>query len=96
MLLKKYDATTFGRLFSYGSHRKGLFAIGIVACMLNGVVFPIFSIFLGKMLGVLFDFKDNPESARKDANLYALIYFLIGIAAFVVNIIQQSIFTTIG
>lgn len=48
------------------------------------------------MLGVLFDFKDNPASARKDANLYALIYLIIGIAAFIVNVIQQSIFTTIG
>jgi ABC-type multidrug transport system fused ATPase/permease subunit len=81
---------------SYSSHRKGLFAIGFMACIGNGVIFPIFSIFLAKMLAILINFKDDPIQARKDANTYALIYFLLGIAAFIVNLIQQTIFTTIG
>ena len=64
--------------------------------MLNGVIFPIFSIFLSKMLGVLIDFENNKAQARTDANLYALLFFLIGIAAFIVNILQQTLFSIIG
>lgn len=48
------------------------------------------------MLAILINFKDNPSQARTDANTYALIYLMLGIAAFFLNVIQQSIFTTIG
>lgn len=48
------------------------------------------------MLAILINFKDNPQQSRKDANLYALIYFIIGIGAFFINVLQQTIFTTIG
>ena len=95
-MVKKYDESIFRRLFSYSSDRKGLFAIGIISCILNGLVFPVFSIFLAKMLAILLKFEDNPVQARKDANLYALLYFLIGIAAFIFSVLQQSIFSTIG
>lgn len=67
-----------------------------MVCTCNGVIFPIFSIFLAKMLAILIDFKDNPVQARKDANLYALIYLILAIAAFILNVIQLTIFTTIG
>jgi hypothetical protein len=87
-LVKKYDESIFSRLFSYSSHRKGLFAVGVVACICNGLVFPVFSIFLARMLAILLDFEDNPVQARKDANLYALLYFIIGIGSFVFSVIQ--------
>ena len=48
------------------------------------------------MLGILFDFEDHPEQARDDANLYALIFLLLAIGAFILNILQQTIFTYIG
>jgi ABC-type Mn2+/Zn2+ transport system permease subunit len=83
-------------LFSYSTHRKGLFAIGVVTCIINGVIFPIFSIFLAKMLAILINFSDNPSQARSDANIYALIYVILGVAAFICSIFQQSIFATIG
>ena len=70
--------------------------MGLVVCICNGVIFPIFSVFLAKMLAILINFKDNPSQARKDANLYALIYLILAIAAFILNVIQQIIFTTIG
>lgn len=48
------------------------------------------------MLAILIKFKDDPVQARHDANLYALIYVIIGAGAFVLSVLQQSIFTTIG
>lgn len=94
--MKKYDDSIFGRLFSYCSHQKLLFAIGILVAMMNGIIFPIFSIFLAKMLAILINFTDNPIQARTDANLYALIYLILAIAAFIINVAQQTIFTIIG
>jgi ATP-binding cassette subfamily B (MDR/TAP) protein 1 len=87
-LLKKYEESIFSRLFAYSSHRKGLFAIGICVCICNGVVFPVFSIFLAKMLGILLDFDKNPSQARKDANLYAIIYVVLGVAAFILCVLR--------
>jgi hypothetical protein len=64
--------------------------------MLNGSIFPVFSIFLSKMIAVLLKFKDNPSQARTDANLYALLFFLIGIGSFIFNLLQQTLFSIIG
>lgn len=94
--MKKYDDSIFGRLFAYCSDKKLLFGIGIMVAMMNGVIFPIFSIFLAKMLAILINFEDNPAQARTDANLYALIYLILAIAAFIINVAQQTIFTIIG
>ena len=95
-LLEKYDGAIFGRLFAYASEHKCLFFLGILASIGNGLVFPIFSIFLSKMLASLVYFSTDPAKARTDANLYALLFFLIGLAAFFFNIIQQSVFSFIG
>lgn len=64
--------------------------------MINGVIFPVFSIFLSKMLAILIKFSDEPSGARQDANTYALIFFLLGILAFIVQLLQQTIFNIIG
>lgn len=48
------------------------------------------------MVGVLFDFKEEPEQARINANHYALLIFIMGIVSFVANTIQHTIFTYIG
>jgi len=64
--------------------------------MINGLIFPVFTIFLSKMLNVLINFTDFPVQARKDANLYGLIFFLLGVLAFFVNIIQMTLFASIG
>lgn len=48
------------------------------------------------MLAILVNFSDNPSQARTDANLYALLFVIMGIAALILSVIQQTIFTTIG
>jgi len=64
--------------------------------MINGGIFPVFSIFLSKMLAVLVKFTDDPVQARKDANVYALIFLILGIISFFINIIEMSVFSIIG
>jgi len=48
------------------------------------------------MLAILINFSNDPSGARRDANTYALIYFLLGILAFIVQLLQQTIFNIIG
>jgi hypothetical protein len=64
--------------------------------ILNGVNFPIFSIFLSKMLATLVLFDDNKVQARKDANLYALVFLILAIAAFIINFLQMVLFSYVG
>jgi len=69
---------------------------GILVCMANGMIFPIFSIFLSKMLAVLIKFSTDVAQARKDANLNALIFLILAIASFIFVLLQQTIFSYIG
>ena len=54
--MKKYADSLWSRLFAYCSDKRGLFALGFLVCIANGMIFPIFSIFLSKMLAVLLNF----------------------------------------
>ena len=95
-LVEKYEGEIFGRLFAYCDHRKCLFFLGVVVAVLNGLIFPIFSIFLAKMIGVLLNFDSDIEKARNDSNLYALIYFIIGVGSLLTNIAQFGIMSLVG
>lgn len=65
--------------------------------MINGAIFPIFSIFLSKMLAVLVNFESSDRAqARKDADMYALIFLLLGVLAFIANFFQMVLFSYIG
>jgi hypothetical protein len=64
---------------------------------INGAIFPVFSIFLSKMLAVLVNFSISDRAqARKDADTYALIFLLLGILAFIVNFFQLLLFSYLG
>jgi hypothetical protein len=70
--------------------------LGIFLCLVNGAIFPVFSIFFSKMMGVLVKFKYDPISSRRDANTYALIFVLLGVLAFIVQLLQHIIFNVVG
>jgi ATP-binding cassette subfamily B (MDR/TAP) protein 1 len=48
------------------------------------------------MLVTLLNFKDHPAQSRKDANLYALVIFLLAVFAFFIVISQNVLFSLIG
>jgi ATP-binding cassette subfamily B (MDR/TAP) protein 1 len=81
---------------AYSSEKKLVFFFGVIAAIVNGCIFPAFTIFLSKMLNVLINFEDDPVQARKDSNLYALIFTLLGVLAFFINVIQMTLFASIG
>lgn len=48
------------------------------------------------MLNILIKFTEDQQKARRDVNTYALIYLLLGILAFIMNLLQMMIFSSIG
>lgn len=95
-MIEKYDDAIFGRLFAYAEGNMCLFFVGILFSIANGGVFPAFTIFLSRMLAVMLNFSSDPVQARADANLYALIFLIIAIGSFVLNVLVQTIFSYIG
>lgn len=94
--MEKYEKDVFKRIFSYGHGALWAFAVAVLMASINGVIFPIFSIFLSKMLTTLIGFLGDKVQARHDANLYALIFLIIAIVAFVVNFFQMLLFSYVG
>lgn len=60
-MVEKYDKALFSRVFAYSKDKIPLFVVGIIAALANGVIFPIFSIFLSKMLASLLKVGINPN-----------------------------------
>ena len=52
----------FSRLFAYSVDKLGLFIAGILMALANGVIFPIFSIFLARMLSALLTLSVDPTN----------------------------------
>ena len=53
--------------------------------------------FLGRMLDILFIMFISPTpDARSDANLYAIIFAVLGLAGLITTVVQSIIFTYIG
>ena len=65
-MVEKYESKSSisGRLFSYCTDRKLTFVAGTVCAILNGFVYPIFSIFAAKMFTTLVTFDEDPSAAR--------------------------------
>lgn len=72
--------------------------ISTIACILRGAIFPIFSIFLAKMLTALLVIYVNPndQDAIDDVNLYALIFLLLGVACFIFSTLEHAGFFYLG
>lgn len=75
-----------------------LFIVGVIAALANGVIFPLFSIFLSRMLAALLavSINKNDQDQINNINLYALIFLILGICAFVLCTIQITVFNIVG
>ena len=65
--------------------------MGVAAALANGLVFPLFSVYLAKMIGILIDLQLGTGS-QSEANRQALAFFIIAIADFFINFIQHGAF----
>jgi ATP-binding cassette subfamily B (MDR/TAP) protein 1 len=94
----KYDKAIFRRIFAYSKDKIHIFILGIIFALANGVIFPIFSIFLSKMLASLLKISVNPndQEAIDNINLYALVFLILAICALVVCTVQITSFGVVG
>lgn len=93
--MKKYEDTVFKRLFQYNRPDMCLMFAGMVAALLNGCIFPVFSLFLAKMIEVL-TYLQLGGSSQAEANTQALVFFLLAIASFIFGSAQIGIFGIVG
>lgn len=72
-----------------------LFIVGVIGAIGNGIVFPIFSIYLARMIGVLIDMQLGVGD-QSEANKMALIFFGLAIANFFAIFMQNTMFAIIA
>lgn len=68
---------------------------GAVSAIGNGVLFPIFSIYLSKIIAILMAMESG-LSNQNEANQQALVFFGIAIGGFFTNFLQNTLFTVVG
>ena len=73
-----------------------MFFVGAFVAMLNGLIFPVLSILIARTLTSLGNFRVDPVQARKDCDVYGLLYLMLAIASFFIHIIETAIFYPIG
>ena len=57
-MLEVYNKNTFSRIFSYVKGNYIIFGIGMLCAGINGAIYPVFTIFLSKMLVTMFSQAD--------------------------------------
>ena len=72
--------------------------MGIISALAAGVIFPMFSIFLSKMLASLLKVTLDPTNQAEidNINLYALVFLILAICALVITSIQITCFNEVG
>jgi hypothetical protein len=76
--------------------------IGIIFALANGVIFPIFSLFLARMMDVLFRLQIAAEmgivdtEAEDESNRISLYFLFLGLGAMICYILQMGIFNLVG
>ena len=64
VLVDKYDKGIYMRVFSYLDNHRASFVIGIIITLLNGLIYPVFSIFLSRIINALFFLSSNNVVTR--------------------------------
>lgn len=93
--MKKYGSSLFKRLAFYTRPDIKLVIMGGIAAMGNGVIFPVFSIFLAKMIGILIEMQLGGGD-QSVANRQALTFFGLAIAGLAANFLQNGLFSIVG
>lgn len=94
---KIYEGQIFTRLFGYSKDKVLLFIIGLIVAAINGVIYPLFTIFFGEVMELLFLLYDNPtQNERNRINLLCWVFVILGVGSLICNIFQSVIFSHIG
>ncbi|CAG8589114.1 1899_t:CDS:10 [Acaulospora morrowiae] len=92
---KAKQPAPFTRVFKLQRPEYVLMFFGAVSAAINGTIMPLFSIIFATLLDV-FSKIDRPHELRHDANFWALMFILLGIASFLANFFQNFLFILSG
>ncbi|XP_071741398.1 ABC transporter B family member 21-like [Rutidosis leptorrhynchoides] len=67
--------------------------IGSIAAIVNGTIFPIFSILLASIIKV---FYEPPQKMKSDSRFWALMFVVLGVASFIATLGRSYFFAIAG
>ncbi|PVV02765.1 hypothetical protein BB560_002770 [Smittium megazygosporum] len=67
------------------------YLVGSIGSIIDGILFPLFSIFFSKMLLALGN--PIPSEQQKETNFYSLVYLILGIISFFAVVVRTFFFT---
>eukprot|EP00742_Colponemidia_sp_Colp-10_P003632 GILJ01003866.1.p1 GENE.GILJ01003866.1~~GILJ01003866.1.p1 ORF type:complete len:1310 (-),score=238.99 GILJ01003866.1:288-4217(-) len=89
----KREKMPLARVLSYVKGDGGWLLVAVIAAVVNGAIFPMYSIVLSEMLSVFYLPEDR---IRPEANFMALMFLVLAAGAGLANYFQISTFTLIG
>ncbi|XP_069769956.1 ATP-dependent translocase ABCB1-like isoform X2 [Narcine bancroftii] len=82
------------KLFKLNKTEWPAITVGVLAATINGGTHPAFCIIFAKIISVFT--KTDPNVIRKEADLYSLLFFIIGVISFVTYFLQGFMFGKSG
>ncbi|XP_067859774.1 ATP-dependent translocase ABCB1-like [Heptranchias perlo] len=90
----KLPKVSFLKLFKLNKSEWPYIALGVIGAIINGAVHPAFSIIFAKIISVFTETDENV--IRQQANLYSILFFVIGVISFVTYFLQGFMFGRAG
>lgn len=85
---------SFFKLFKLNQSEWPYILVGTLASLINGAGHPMFCIFFAKIIA-LFGI-DDPDTIKRESDLYCIAFLIIGLIAFVTNFLQGFMFGRSG
>ena len=97
-LIAKYNKDIFKRVFGCLQSRRVSFVFGILLTMGLGLVYPIFSLFLGNIINALFELADakQRDQGRADANRAGMAFLFLAIGVFIFQVTRDYLTYVVG
>ncbi|KAI3884188.1 hypothetical protein MKW92_034498 [Papaver armeniacum] len=83
----------FARLANLNKPELHVLLLGVVAAVINGIVFPAFAVMFSGMIST---FYEPPSKLRRDARFWALMFVGLGIVSFVASPARTYFFAVAG
>ncbi|KAF6167205.1 hypothetical protein GIB67_029843 [Kingdonia uniflora] len=91
--MEKAKEVPISRLFYLNKPEIPVILLGVISAAINGVVFPIYGLFLS---GIIKSFYEPPSELRKDSKFWALMFVLLGVVSFVASPARTYFFAVAG
>lgn len=85
---------SFMYLMKVNSKEWPYITLGIIGSFIVGASFPVFAVIFGEIYGILSD--DNQEEVKRQANIYSIVFLVLGFLVGIGTFLQTYMFTFAG